>query len=48
MAHSSKEWAIFLNIVYGLSILVIISAVVLRGLSALKSPNKLDWLILYR
>ena len=35
MVHSYKECAIFLNIVYGLGTLVIISAVVLRGLSAL-------------
>ena len=35
MAHSPEELAIFLNIVYGLSTLVIISAVVLRDLSAL-------------
>ena len=35
MVHSPEEWANFLNIVYGLSTLVIISAVVLRGLSAL-------------
>ena len=35
MAHSSEECTNFLNIVYGLGTLVIISAVVLRGLIAL-------------